>query len=206
MYMRAFYTPPEYTCEEDWLARELIDTSKAVVSPNIFYHLTGSKKIQQVTSSLDVMSQFSNEGETMAKYFTELWSLDHELDQELLDKVRQYPEQFVLKPQREGGDNNFFGKDILPFFENYPDQELKKFILMQRIQGTTNVNLVAKNREVRKIETISEIGVYGSLVAVDGDVVHNEFDGYLLRTKYKDANEGGVASGYSVIDSIFLED
>ena len=43
------------------------------------------------------------------------------------------PEQFVLKPQREGGGNNVYGEDIRPFLEPIRDsKERTAYILMDR--------------------------------------------------------------------------
>jgi glutathione synthetase len=36
------------------------------------------------------------------------------------------------------------------------------------------------------------------------EILHNEEGGYLLRTKAKDSNEGGVAAGFSALDSLIL--
>lgn len=35
-------------------------------------------------------------------------------------------------------------------------------------------------------------------------VIMNDQCGYLMRTKVSSANEGGVAAGYAVLDSIYL--
>ena len=40
---------------------------------------------------------------------------------ELVDKVSRDPSKYVLKPQREGGGNNIFGDDILPFLDKHED-------------------------------------------------------------------------------------
>lgn len=48
------------------------------------------------------------------------------------------------------------------------------------------------------------LGIYGIWLH-DGDkVLENKAAGYLLRTKAADTKEGGVATGYSVLDSITL--
>ena len=64
-----------------------------------------------------------------------LWSLDDLQTPEtkqILDEVRSNPEQFVLKPQREGGGNNLYGKAILDRLKD--TKGLAAFILMQRIR------------------------------------------------------------------------
>jgi len=53
-------------------------------------------------------------------------------------------------------------------------------------------------------QTVSELGVYGTaLFGVTGKESMRS-GGYLLRTKASDSNEGGVAVGFSVIDTPLL--
>lgn len=60
--------------------------------------------------------------------------------------------------------------------------------------------------EVLGDNVISELGIYGTILwdQEGGNVLCNEQGGYLLRTKAKDVNEGGVATGFSSLDSIVL--
>ena len=53
-------------------------------------------------------------------------------------------------------------------------------------------------------DAVSELGVYGVLLSRGDDVLMNVAAGHLLRTKPADADEGGVASGFAVLDSPFL--
>jgi glutathione synthase len=68
--------------------------------------------------------------------------------------------------------------------------------------------------------TLSELGVFGAFLAVSDDdapersdandagsttvVLVNEYAGHILRTKSVGVNEGGVATGYSVLSSPLL--
>jgi len=47
------------------------------------------------------------------------------------------------------------------------------------------------------------LGIYGVFLrdGATGEVVFNEVAGHLLRTKFEGVNEGGVATGYSCLDS-----
>jgi hypothetical protein len=54
-------------------------------------------------------------------------------------------------------------------------------------------------------EVISELGVYGVALFGEGKVVYNDGKvGTLLRTKGRESDEGGVAVGFSVLDSVVL--
>ena len=61
--------------------------------------------------------------------------------------------------------------------------------------------------EVLSGNVISELGIYGTILwdqKSRGQILHNEEGGWLLRTKAKDVNEGGVATGFSSLDGIVL--
>ncbi len=52
---------------------------------------------------------------------------------------------------------------------------------------------------------ISELGIFGTILWKDsGEILHNKQGGWLLRTKSKDSDEGGVAAGFSSLDSLLL--
>lgn len=54
-------------------------------------------------------------------------------------------------------------------------------------------------------ETISEFGCFGTIMqSFDGETLHNEYAGFLLRTKFEHVDEGGVASGFATLSSPFL--
>ncbi|CAG9311249.1 unnamed protein product [Blepharisma stoltei] len=212
VYFRAGYSPDHYPTESEWQARELIDTSKAVKCPNIDYHLAGSKKIQQELGKPEVLYKYVDPqiGVKLADHFTDLWGFDSPLSQELLAAIRSNPQDYVVKPQREGGGNNFYGEGVVKILENYENDQniqehMKQYILMKRINPEPKENLLSRKGVVNRVQTLSELGMFGVLVANGEEIVTNVYGGYLLRTKSKDANEGGVAAGYGVLDSIYLD-
>ncbi|KAI6039646.1 hypothetical protein EDC04DRAFT_2683650 [Pisolithus marmoratus] len=131
--------------------------------------------------------------------------------------ARALADSLVLKPQREGGGNNVYKEDIPPFLETLPAQEREAWIAMQLIlppQGlgsylvragaTSDAN--GDNKVVRSA-TISELGIFGWALFSRETGVHERGDvGWLVRTKGVESNEGGVAAGFSVLDSIVLVD
>lgn len=48
VYFRAGYAPRDYFGRAEWDARLKLERSTAIKSPNIGYHLAGTKKVQQV--------------------------------------------------------------------------------------------------------------------------------------------------------------
>lgn len=81
---------------------------------------------------------------------------------------------------------------------------LASYILMQRIHPAENQSILVRAGQHVTESTLSELGIYGTYLQVKGQVVINEVVGHLLRTKTSSSNEGGVAAGFSVLDSPWL--
>lgn len=125
----------------------------------------------------------------------------------ILDLIEKKCEEFVLKPQREGGGNNIYQKDIQKFVDSLKDKnELMGYILMKLVNPYVNQNYVIRTGEKSdKKNLISELGIYGYFINNGSNLVENQLGGYLLRTKSFDVNEGGVATGFSALDSIYFD-
>ena len=76
---------------------------------------------------------------------------------------------------------------------------------MQRIFPKPQKTAFMRKGELLLLPSISELGVYGTFLG-DGTSkpLMNECAGYLLRTKPHGVDEGGVAAGFSVLNSILL--
>lgn len=105
---------------------------------------------------------------------------------------------------------------------------------MQRIFPLPLTTAFLRGGKLQLLPSISELGVYGTYLSYGGNnidtvkkehndndgsnsslppapptsntVLLNEYAGYLLRTKQSGVDEGGVASGYSVLNSLILSD
>ena len=208
VYFRAGYAP-EHLDAEDWKTRCLIESSKAIKCPNAAYHLVGMKKVQQVMSQPNFLEKYlsTEESKRVRRTFTGLYSLDSgEQTRELLERVKCNAELFVMKPQREGGGNNIYGKEILRHLPENLSDGLNEYILMDLIKSPPFESRFVRNEKIEEVQAISELGIYGTFVRKGDSILHNSVDGYLLRTKAKDVNEGGVSTGYSVLDSFVPHD
>ncbi|KAJ3681072.1 hypothetical protein LUZ60_015561 [Juncus effusus] len=207
VYFRAGYTPNDYPSEAEWRARLLMEGSSAVKCPSISYHLVGTKKIQQELAKPNVLERFLEDKDEIAKLrkcFAGLWSLDNE---EIVKTAIDKPELFVLKPQREGGGNNTYGEDVRTTLINLQkegNEGLAAYILMQRIFPKDSLSHLVRDGIFHKENTISELGIYSAYLRNKDKVIVNEQSGYLMRTKVSSSNEGGVASGFAVLDSVYL--
>ncbi len=78
------------------------------------------------------------------------------------------PRNYVMKPQKEGGGNNFFDEDI-PILLNKiiynPEQagELLTYLIMERINPPMLKFLCIKNGEIKVCEGLSELGIFSSV-------------------------------------------
>lgn len=130
-------------------------------------------------------------------------------------KARELAPTLVLKPQREGGGNNVY-KDAIPeFLDTLPPRERQAWIAMELIvppEGTGNYlvragGTGAESQGAVRTEVVSELGIFGwALFGTPHLGVIEKDAGWLIRTKGKDSNEGGVATGFSVLDSLLLVD
>ncbi|KAG5352949.1 hypothetical protein C0989_011854 [Termitomyces sp. Mn162] len=125
--------------------------------------------------------------------------------------TRQLAQSLVLKPQREGGGNNVYKDSIPPFLDKLPPRERQAWIAMELIVppaglGNYLVRAGGGNQAAMKAEVVSEFGIFGwALFGAHVDIRQKEA-GWLVRTKGKDSDEGGVATGFSVLDSVLLVD
>jgi len=203
VYFRAGYTPTDYPTQGEWDARLLIEKSNALKSPSVAMHLAGSKKIQQKLAEAGVLEKFMPaKAAQMRRVFAGLYSLDGDEGAEAIKLGLANPAGYVLKPQREGGGNNLYSEELRERLERGGD--LGAFILMQRILPPSHQTLTVRAGKVLEIETLSELGIYGSYLRVGDEVVMNKPGGHLLRTKAASSDEGGVAAGYAVLDSPLL--
>lgn len=75
------------------------------------------------------------------------------------------PNNFVLKPQKEGGGNNFFDGDIPPLLQKMLDKpeesgELVTYLIMERIVPPMIKFTSLRNGEIAVTDGLSELGIF----------------------------------------------
>lgn len=209
VYYRTGYTVSDYHSEKDWDVRKLLEESYAIKAPNVSTQLAGSKKIQQELTKDEILSKFVDDQgakDELVKTFVKIYPLDDTpLGKEGKKLALESPAKYVLKPQREGGNNNIYKEDIPKFLKSIDEKEWSAYILMELIDTkATTENFILRENELSKEPIISELGIFGC-VLYDAEGIHlNEFSGSLLRSKLISSNEGGVVAGHACIDSIYL--
>jgi glutathione synthase len=137
--------------------------------------------------------------------FTGIYPLDDSpLGLDSYQRALECPGRFVLKPQREGGGNNFYGEQVRHKLLELSSEERSAYILMDRIQPAPFRNILVRQGEPVESSVVSELGVYGVYLADGEREIVNRSAGHLLRTKMSSTDEGGVASGFAVVDSPLL--
>jgi len=208
-YFRAGYTPDDYPSSAEWAGRTKLEKSKSICCPSIAYHLVGAKKVQQALAGPEVLERFLNKEECAAlrESFAGLYGLERGLKstEEIVAKAIEHPELYVMKPQREGGGNNFYGNDVREQLKTMTEKQREAYILMTKIEPKKENALLVRNGEVLTGPAISELGMYSVALFDDGEEIVNHHAGHLLRTKLANVNEGGVASGFAVLSSPFLQ-
>jgi glutathione synthetase len=230
VYYRAGYAPTDYPDGDDgieWDARLTLENSRAAKCPSLGYHLAGTKKVQQELARPGILERFFPKPEEkemvekMRAAFAGLYSLGEDAVPEDLAAVQEVLDgkegQYVLKPQREGGGYNFYGTELKEKLqENIKKrsedgtlklgEKLAEYILMQRLFPPQQRAVLLRAGKVEGSgDSVSELGCYGTVVVDSkGEVVHNEYAGFLLRTKFSNVDEGGVASGFATLSSPYL--
>ncbi|XP_056241235.1 glutathione synthetase-like [Seriola aureovittata] len=207
VYYRYGYMPDHYT-EQTWDTRLLMERSLAAKCPDISTHLVGTKKVQQVLARPGVLERFFPDQpqvvEQIRATFAGLYTLDMgpEGDQTVAMALAN-PDKFVLKPQREGGGNNYFGEDIVRVLQEVKgDERRAAYILMDRIRPRIEQNILLKKGLPLKLTSICyEIGVYGAYVRHGQEMVLSEVAGHTLRSKSAEYDDAGLTRGITTFDN-----
>jgi glutathione synthase len=220
VYLRAGYGPGDYPTPSAWEARYQIERSAAIACPSVLTQLAGMKKVQQVlatpesvSSTPSALRRFVPDDEAaysaLWMTFANIYPLDTTpagLEARRLATDPEECKKYVMKPQREGGGNNFYRTAIPQRLKEIPEEHWGSYILMELITPPPVVNTILRNGKLEHGGVICELGIYGTCLwnQATGEVLRNEGAGYLLRTKGDKSEEGGVAAGYGCMDSCRL--
>jgi glutathione synthase len=113
--------------------------------------------------------------------FRGLWSLeDFETDQEVQSIIKnaiENPQNFVMKPQKEGGGNNFFDDDIPKLLNKMLENpkeagELKTYLIMERITPPTIPFSALKNGNLDHSKGMAELGIFSYVFTKNTNGTH----------------------------------
>lgn len=214
-YFRTGYAPFHYSGETAWKARNLIEASSAVSVPSARTQLANTKLIQLVLARKKALERFVSptEADRLVRSCVAFTKLD-EAHTDLQGRTalgREHalarPEDWVLKPHREGGGNNFFGDEIVSTLKAMSERESEAYILMEKIRQPVFDSVRMVEGEAIPCRCVTELGFFGSAF-YSGPSEKAEFNrakGYLLRTKDESMDEGLVLGGFSFLDALRLD-
>ncbi|KAI6661245.1 Glutathione synthetase [Oopsacas minuta] len=215
-YYRIGYDPSHYS-EDVWRVRAMLEGSKALQIPDVAMQLCGTKRMQQRLTDPETLDKFlwdssKEERNKLMNLFAKQFSLCNspEGDQMAKDGIT-HPDLWVLKPQREGGGNNYFGQELVDMLKRLEGKEERgAYILMERLRAPLTPNYLISPRHnkdcLELTNTIQEIGVFGFYIARGDKLSHDVTAGYLVRSKGAQTEDGGVSSGRAYMDSLDLVD
>uniref|UniRef100_A0A914H518 Glutathione synthetase n=1 Tax=Globodera rostochiensis TaxID=31243 RepID=A0A914H518_GLORO len=195
--------------------RRIIERSTAIKVPSLAIAISSSKKVQQMLAMPGALERFFPNPEDAATVadiratFAGLWGLEHndEKTQRIIQDAIENPGNYVLKPNKECGGNNFYDEEIAEKLKEFTPTERAAHILMQKLQPMVVKNYLVRPFNEPKLEdVIPELGVYGFLLGNlhDGRVLHNAHQGYHFRTKLSHVNEAGISAGFGYYDTAYL--
>ena len=209
-YFRNGYMPYQYT-DKTWLLREQIEKSKAIKCPDVFAQILNFKFFQYIINKEQTWIHFGFDKqayEASRETFANIWIFkDFDFDKQTLLSFIQNNggyNSFVLKPQREGGANNYFGLGIKEYIENHSESEIDSNILMERIKPTIRQGIYTNFKQVILADIISEIGLFSWSLSNETEVIGEGVSDYLTRSKKLGTDEGGIHTGFAFLDSIEL--
>ncbi|KAK8798725.1 hypothetical protein WA158_007809 [Blastocystis sp. Blastoise] len=209
VYFRSCYNPDDLNTPELLRVREDIEVSRAIKCPNVFLQLTGMKCIQQALTEPGTVERFlpSKEAAQLRSCFAGIWnplSTDIDTKRAVKDAI-EYPDDYVLKPQREGGGNLIWGKNIPAVLKGEMGVEggLGGLILMQRIKAAEYPAIHVVEGEASEHQSIHEFGVYSYVIG--GSYYKDNIVGHLFKTKSSESMEGGVCAGFAVLNTAYLQ-
>ncbi len=221
VYLRAGYQYQDYIavdldtqrcCDALRATRVFIERHRVAVNATVAQQLATSKRTQQYLSELSATGWQSfgltaQEVQSLKNIVTQMLSIDTNTAQWLEDDAGAG--NWVLKNQGEGGGHCFFDRDMLQQLKSLQKNDYPAWTLMRRLRPVTRDVPTVTVREGRGevVEgLVSELGLFTAhiegrplLQAVEDNPAYL---GYLVRSKPPAVTEGGIHSGYGVLDSL----
>ena len=101
------------------------------------------------------------------------WEFD-EMEEEqyrkVFELVKENKEGFVLKPNCEGGGNNFFKEEVFNVLNMCNPEERQKYILMERIQTPSYQNCLINGSSSEMVNCDYEVSHYGVINGKDKEL------------------------------------
>ena len=223
VYLRAGYQYQDYIatdldtrrcCDALRATRIFIERHRVAVNATVAQQLATSKRMQQYLAGassdhLAGLGFSSGEAKRIIPLLAEMREIDAETSTWLRDDAEAA--HWVLKNQGEGGGHCLFDEDIIRRLETLTEEEYPAWTLMRRLRPTGRdvPTLVVRDGKGQCINgLVSEVGIFTAHLEekplLEAEMQPPGYVGYLVRSKPPDVAEGGVHSGFGMLDSLVI--
>lgn len=153
--------------------------------------------------------------EDLHKSMSEIYSfnkLSNEEKEKLIEKLKVEYNDYVVKPNKEGGNNNYNYERVKELADTKNLDVLNGSLIMKRIYPPTSKNIVLKGMKLYSEDVITEVGIFcwiltdykenSSYIQEIRNVVSSPF----FRTKQEKEPEGGMSIGASYANTGYKVD
>ncbi|SOV74363.1 glutathione synthetase [Plasmodium sp. gorilla clade G3] len=167
LYFRSLYTPDHFN-EHIWKIREMFEFSDAIKIPSLPYQLVGSKKIQMLLLDDHILKKYISlnlnkekksdeqiikDMNFLKKTFALQVDPSQNINAHIIQDAIKNENNYLLKPQREGGKNNLHGNQVkqklMLFYDNNKKQTLSHYVLMQRLFPSSFTAIHCRTQEMK---------------------------------------------------------
>lgn len=221
VYLRAGYQYQDYVasdldaikcCDALRAVRIFIERHRVAVNATVAQQLATSKRMQQfiAAKSASMLHEFGfspSEAVALKDVFVEMSLIDAGSANRLQETGTS---QWVMKNQGEGGGHCLFDEAIAERLASLDKKDYPMWTLMHRLRpaGREVTTLRVREGKAQRVDQlVSEIGIFTAHLGdepLGGSVQDPGFIGYLVRSKPADVTEGGVHSGFGMLDSLQL--
>ncbi|XP_077967867.1 glutathione synthetase-like [Styela clava] len=198
----------EYQTEQDWIARELMEYSTAILCPNICHSIVELNKIMEIMSRPKHMEKYVDDSEAglIRNTLVEYRTLEQGMVGDMNAKLGiTNPHEYVLKDQREGG-VKYFREDVKNMLKKYQGtQQRGQYILVDHIKPVIGKNVMIfsdENPDLTVVNTVTEISSFGAFLTKGRNIRINECFGNISRTKQYGVDAISTSKGNFALDLI----
>ncbi|XP_077968066.1 glutathione synthetase-like [Styela clava] len=200
----------KYQTEQDWIARELMEYSTAILCPNICHSIVELNKVMEVMSRPKHIEKYVDnlDAGLIRNALVEYRTLEQGNVGDRNAKLGiTNPHEYVLKDQREGG-VKYFRKDVKEMLEKLQGtQQRGQYILVDHIKPVIGRNVMIfsdENPDLTVVNTVTEISSFGAFLAKGRNIIMNECFGNISRTKQYGVDGISTSKGNFALDLILI--
>jgi glutathione synthetase len=227
VFFRGGLRASDYASASEWSARLQLERSRAVKCPTVADQLSGMLRILLTLADPKVLDAFASDDASTTAISAVMsgWHLltapgfdsagpDPGLGHgdrrgslhgqgTMLRRVLDAPEEYVLQACVGRGSHVMVGGDLVDHLLTLAPCDRPLHVLQERARPPMRRNYFVQNTSVVLGNAVSELGVFGAVLADGAEVLHASVLGHVLRSTMTDL-DGGMSSGLAVLDSPFL--